>query len=399
MKRHFATCWALGVLAIALGTSARAQDPAVAAPVIDKQAAQEAYDKAEKEYEEVLLKIGDLRGEFQEATDARRKEINTELQPIIRMAQEKVANWSKAALDLYKAAPNENEDVSNLLVGMSHHLVVGSAPPSATGGNHMGGDQYEEALPIIKALIEGGHPEKQLYVWGGVAAVCVGDFDTAQKYLEAAQESGALSERNEFNMQAVRYLSELDRFRKDWEAEQAIREAEAKADNLPRVKFTTTKGEIVIELFENEAPIATANMISLVKSGFYTDVVFHRVLPQFMAQGGDPTGTGSGGPGYSIACECYEANARKHFRGTLSMAHAGRDTGGSQFFLCFVPTDFLNGRHTAFGRVVEGMEVLGKLQRIDPSKQGPYPVPDKILKAEVIRDRGHAYDFEKLPER
>ncbi|MEN0110985.1 MAG: peptidylprolyl isomerase, partial [Planctomycetota bacterium] len=133
------------------------------------------------------------------------------------------------------------------------------------------------------------------------------------------------------------------------------------------------------------------------KDGFYDGLTFHRVIPHFMAQGGDPRGTGSGGPGYSIACECYRPDARMHFRGTLSMAHAGRDSGGSQFFLCFMPTTHLDGQHTVFGRVVEGFDALGELQVIDPQKGGPRP--DRIESAKVLRDRGHAYEFKKLPGR
>jgi peptidyl-prolyl cis-trans isomerase B (cyclophilin B) len=154
----------------------------------------------------------------------------------------------------------------------------------------------------------------------------------------------------------------------------------------------------VIELFENEAPQATANFITLVKSGFYNGLSFHRVLPQFMAQGGDPKGDGTGGPGYSIRCECYEPNYRHHFRGSLSMAHAGRDTGGSQFFLTFIETPHIDGRHTVFGRVIEGFDVLGELQKRDPGAASP-PAQDKIIKAEVLRDRGHEYTFDKLPAR
>ncbi|NMG23056.1 peptidylprolyl isomerase, partial [Brasilonema bromeliae] len=149
--------------------------------------------------------------------------------------------------------------------------------------------------------------------------------------------------------------------------ERAIREKEAKADDLPRVKLSTTEGDMVVELYENEAPNTVANFVSLVEKGFYNGLTFHRVLEDFMAQGGDPTGTGSGGPGYNIPCECYQPNARKHFPATLSMAHAGRDTGGSQFFITFVQTKHLDGKHTVFGRVIEGQEVLDKLQRIDPS--------------------------------
>ena len=116
-------------------------------------------------------------------------------------------------------------------------------------------------------------------------------------------------------------------------------------------------------------------------------------IPQ--AQGGCPEGTGTGGPGYNIYCECYDKTYRKHFRGSLSMAHAGRDTGGSQFFLTFRPTTHLDGRHTVFGRVVKGMDVLAKLQRRDPSKPAQQQ-PDKILTAEVIRKRDHAYEPTKV---
>src|SRR5690606_2930191 len=134
--------------------------------------------------------------------------------------------------------------------------------------------------------------------------------------------------------------------------------------------------------------------ITLVEDQFYDGLTFHRVLPHFMAQGGDPNGDGSGGPGYEIPCECYKPEARMHFRGSLSMAHAGRDTGGSQFFITFLPTAHLNGRHTVFGRVIEGLDVLDQLQRRDPESASA-PEPDKIVKAEVLRKRDHEYTFKK----
>jgi cyclophilin family peptidyl-prolyl cis-trans isomerase len=170
------------------------------------------------------------------------------------------------------------------------------------------------------------------------------------------------------------------------------------------VKLSTNKGDIVPELFENEAPQSVANFLTLVKAGFYNGVSFHRVLHAFMAQGGDPKGDGTGGPGYSIHDECNQPNYRHHFRGSLSMAHtAVPDSGGSQFFLTFIPTGHLDGKHTVFGRVIEGMDVLGELQKRspsgDPQHEAALPPPDKILKAEVLRDRGHEYTFEKLPGR
>ncbi|MFM7845897.1 MAG: peptidylprolyl isomerase [Planctomycetota bacterium] len=159
---------------------------------------------------------------------------------------------------------------------------------------------------------------------------------------------------------------------------------------MPRVKIKTTKGDMVVELFENEAPETVGNFINLVESKFYNGLLFHRVLGNFMAQGGCPIGTGTGDPGYKIYCEWPKDNHRSHFRGTLSMAHAGKDTGGSQFFLTFVPTSHLNGRHTVFGRVIEGLDVLAKIQRINPEDPSRTP-PDKMLEVTVLRKRDHEY--------
>jgi len=145
-----------------------------------------------------------------------------------------------------------------------------------------------------------------------------------------------------------------------------------------------------------------ANFISLVEKGYYDGLTFHRVISEFMAQGGCPDGTGGGGPGYTIPCETDNPKARKHFRGTLSMAHAGKNTGGSQFFITFVPTEHLDGKHTAFGRVLTvdgGMSVLSKLERIDPSRPIPGQEPDKIIEMKVLRKRNHEYVPQKLPKR
>lgn len=360
-----------------------------------------AFQAAVGDYQDNMRAIEKLWAEYQTADEGRQTVINEELKPLVASAKTKVNAMVDAAIESYKADPNGDQQVTDLLLEVAEFRVVGK-------GEQGGGDQFESALPVIEALIDGGHEKAELPVWGVLAAICANEFDLADKFAKIARDTGALAAppqdegAAEVHGQAVRYLSEIDRYRARWEKEKAIREKEAIADNNPRVKFSLTKGDIVIELFEDQAPIATANIITLVKKGYYDGLIFHRVLPHFMAQGGDPTGTGSGGPGYSIACECYEPDAREHFRGSLSMAHAGRDTGGSQFFLCFVPTDFLDGstpgsHHTVFGRVVEGIDVIGDIQIIDPDKRGPKP--DQIIKAEVLRDRGHAYDFEKLPGR
>ena len=155
---------------------------------------------------------------------------------------------------------------------------------------------------------------------------------------------------------------------------------------LPQVMLETSKGKVVLELFEDEAPNTVANFISLVEKGFYDGLTFHRVIDGFMAQGGDPTGRGTGGPGYRIACECYRDDARKHERGSIAMAHAGRDTGGSQFYITFKPTPHLNGRHTVFGRVISGMDAIDKFNRTADGGK-----PEVIKKATVLSKRNHDY--------
>ena len=126
----------------------------------------------------------------------------------------------------------------------------------------------------------------------------------------------------------------------------------------------TNHGPIHLELYPDDAPKTVDNFVKLVNDGFYDRVIFHRVIPDFMIQGGDPTGTGSGGPGYKFEDE-VKTNPRKHQVGSLSMANAGPNTNGSQFFITHVATDWLNGKHTVFGQVVKGQEVVNVIQSGD----------------------------------
>ena len=133
-------------------------------------------------------------------------------------------------------------------------------------------------------------------------------------------------------------------------------------------KVTTSKGVMYIKLFGDEAPNTVANFAHLANTGFYNGLNFHRVIPGFMAQGGCPLGTGTGGPDWAIPCET-DKNVHKHVKGTLSMAHAGPNTGGSQFFICFVSCPHLDGVHTVFGAIeeddAESMAVLDSIQGQD----------------------------------
>ncbi|MBI9053907.1 MAG: peptidylprolyl isomerase [Bacteroidales bacterium] len=135
---------------------------------------------------------------------------------------------------------------------------------------------------------------------------------------------------------------------------------------MKKADIITEKGTMKVEFFENDAPGTVENFLKLSKEGFYDGLTFHRVIPNFVIQGGCPDGTGMGGPGYNIKCELDGEN-QYHDRGVLSMAHAGRDTGGSQFFVCHSRenTAHLDRNHTVFGKVFEGLEVIDAIQQGD----------------------------------
>jgi len=133
----------------------------------------------------------------------------------------------------------------------------------------------------------------------------------------------------------------------------------------------TSRGTIIVDLFDEETPGTVGNFAKLANEGFYDGTRFHRVIPNFMIQGGDPysrsandSRAGTGGPGYKIKCETH-LNTHKHLAGTLSMAHAGKDTGGSQFFICHSPQAHLDGKHTVFGQVTGGMDVVNAIVKND----------------------------------
>jgi cyclophilin family peptidyl-prolyl cis-trans isomerase len=259
-------------------------------------------------------------------------------------------------------------------------------------------DYRRDRLSAAKALVDAVQakaPEtKGLNNLAGMIAYHLDAFEEAKTLLGKAKETGQLS------LEGDTFLSDIDNAIASWKVETTLREQAKSDDTLPRVQIETKHGNIVLELFEDHAPQTVASFISLVEEGFYDKdgMSFHRVLANFMAQGGCPTGDGTGGPGYSIYCECYREDARHHFRGSVSMAHSGRDTGGSQFFVMFNRAAHLDGKHTVFGHVVEGLDVLEKLQRRDPSRDGQ-PEAESILKASVLRKRDHEYTPIKVEDK
>ena len=335
-----------------------------------------SFQQVFDEWKYVLRDLRNLQQEFGVANEGDLKTIRERYQAKLDEARTLISELRVAGLASYEKSPNTDRELTRFLVKLAQD-----------DAKH---DRFERAFQTAQTLIKHRCDDKSLYDIAGTAAVCTHRFELAKKHLTEADSLGVLKSGSD-------YLPVIEELQANWEEEQKIREAEAD-DNLPRVKLQTNKGDIVVELFENEAPDTVGNFIYLVEKGYYDGLTFHRVLPGFMAQGGCNKGDGTGGPGYKIYCECLKGNYRRHFAGSLSMAK-GRlpNTGGSQFFLNFAPTSYLDGAHTVFGRVVEGMDVLPKLQRRNPEKSEDLSiVPDRIIKAEVLRKRP---DREYLPNK
>ena len=342
------------------------------------------FARINKEYNDLIASLGALKIEYNTATDtAKKSEIYKQLKEGFVKATAMEKQVVAAAEAAYKEAPNSDANIAELL--------------TAILGDDVKTEDYEAAFALGKTLMDNKCANKYVPALAGVAAYCVNEYDLAGAWLNAARATGTLSKLSEemHREDYANYPDMIEMVKAGWAKEKQIREAEAKAGDLPRVVMKTSAGEMEIELFENEAPNTVLNFITLVEKGFYNGLKFHRVLPCFMAQGGDPKGDGTGGPGYTIPCECGRPDHRLHFRGSLSMAHAGPDTGGSQFFLTFVPTKHLDGKHTVFGRVVSGFDVLAKLKRRNP-QDATVGAADTIIEAKVKSKRPHSYDAKDL---
>lgn len=336
--------------------------------------------KAAQAYAEILSawkghlgQLRALREKYKQAEVADLEQIKSDYEAQLEAAQQLVPALRDAAVAAFQAAANEDRQLVRFLAGMLKDDVAQ--------------DRFEDAFALGQVLVQGDCDEKTVFDAAGMAAFATNHFDEADAYWAQASQYGVLDAKHQD------FRGAIADYKKYYAEEQEILKREAEANDLPRVELATTQGTIVLELFENEAPDTVGNFVSLVEKGYYDGLTFHRVLPGFMAQGGCPKGDGTGGPGYNIYCECQKPDYRKHFRGSLSMAKTQRrDTGGSQFFLTFLPTPQLNGEHTVFGRVLDGLEVLAKFQRRDPSDAEQQTLePDKILKAKMLRKREHVY--------
>jgi len=363
---HLLAAVALLAATVVLVTAENAAQ-AAAAPGPAGKAFADAFATWEKLFEQAAA----LRKQYFDAAPAEQPALAEKYNGLMNQIEQLAPSMAESALAAYQEAPNADANATKMVVGMA--------------AGECSRDNYERAADLTKMLLENGCDSPDLHDPAGIAAFCTNDYAAAADQLKKAQAAGTISDLGK------QFLSLCPTYAELWEKEKALRKQEAADDDLPRVKLETTKGDIVLEMLENEAPQTVGNFVSLVEKGYYDGLTFHRVLENFMAQGGCPDVTGGGGPGYTIKCECHLPEHRKHFRGSLSMAKTpAPDTGGSQFFLTFIPTSHLNGKHTVFGRVVEGMEVLAKIQRRNPLDPNA-AAPDKILKATVLRKRDHEY--------
>jgi len=357
-----------------------------------------AYMDAFAEYREHAKKMTALKLEYQDAKQDRQREIDAQHSELYKQGLDLHKKSVELALDAHDETPNRNPAVINLLY--------------STVGFEFENENYEESVRIFKRLVASGIDKEadRFYVFAGLSALLSMNYTEADEWLKKGQESGEFekifrswsqTEAGDARAQTIsNQLRMMERTKEAWIKEQAIRKAETEAGQqdpakkLPRVEIVTSKGRIVLELFENEAPNTVANFISLVESGYYNDTPFHRVLPTFMAQGGQGKAIN-----FSLDDECGNRfpQYRKHFRGSISMANTGLpNTNSSQFFLTFVPTFHLDGGHTVFGRVVEGIEVLAAIQRFDPrDTKAIIPELDKIKTAKVLNKRDHVYEAKR----
>jgi cyclophilin family peptidyl-prolyl cis-trans isomerase len=259
-------------------------------------------------------------------------------------------------------------------------------------------DCFEGMLPIARGLYENGYSSTQTPMLYALCCLAENEYDQARKPL------GGLLQSESAAPELLDIFNQLEDLEANWQQELESRQADAKGEPLPQAKIVTTKGVVVIEMFENDAPEAVANFVWLAEQGFYNHKSFFLVLDNLVAQTGCPTNDGTGGPGYFVPAETIDKKKRHVFRGSIALKLLPDlpDSGGSQFLFSYLPLADLEAECTVFGRVISGMPNLAKLSRIDPKakkKDDEPPVEvDEIISVEILRKRNHAYEPTRLKQ-
>lgn len=262
---------------------------------------------------------------------------------------------------------------------------------------------YENSYEAAEMMLEAEVTYPFVYQIAARSALLEGKYDRVMKHYNAFVELHGYDKLEDIDKMIGAIVDVYPKF---WEAEKKLLEAEAKADDLPRVRLETSRGPVTLELFENEAPNTVANFIQLVEEGYYDGADFYQVVDDFLAMGGDPVGDGSSTSGKFIPDEHEHPQARQMFRGYLVMAKIPdpRDpktyvanSASSQFAIALMPMIRENRPQTVFGRVIEGMDVVASFRRVDPTEKKEKSMqlpPDRIETAKVLRKRDHEYKVE-----
>ncbi|MFW6169456.1 MAG: peptidylprolyl isomerase [Planctomycetota bacterium] len=344
----------------------------------DMSDARADFEEIFREWTRMLGDLHELEVAFHAATPSKREELFKEHFQTLTDGYSLEDELLSAAMRTYSMHPHKNEDLKEFLLQIASMLVQAEC--------------YEDGLEVSQMLLDSDIDEVAVYQNAAEAAFACSQFDVAEQCLRIIERGKGNTEENS------QRLALMDVYKKEWKREQELRETEQLANDLPRVLLVTVRGEIEIELFEDQAPNTVANFIKLVEDGFYDGLAFHEVEAGVGAFSGCPLGDGTGSPGHFIRHEFDHPDARLHFRGSLSTSSEGPFANGSQFCITFLPTPQREGLSTVFGRVIRGMEVLARLQRRGGDSLSSSTPPDQILAARVVRKRDHAYEPDRIPD-
>lgn len=334
------------------------------------------YRQAQADLKSALREAAELQRKYLgiKTTDEEKEEIGERLEKISKVVSKihpKLFDLAEKAW-LEEPSREDGEFLNFIIQVLETRMTVG---------------EYERANAIMQGLISLKIPEilPDLYDAAGEIAFMLNDFEQAARFFELAEQNKVLSER------CAGFKKDLSYYRSSWAKESVFRQQDSEKKDLPRVTLDTTKGKIVLELYEDQTPNTVANFVYLVEKGYYDGMFFEQVIPGEGAVAGRSLENPDGGPGWTIRDEFDSTNSRNHYRGTISMLRGEPNSAGSTFFISFSPIKDLDGKYVVFGRVVEGMDVLTKLQIMDPVNPDPMAEPDQIEKASAMTKRDHKY--------
>ena len=314
----------------------------------------------------------------------KRKKLQADLALLRQRNSQVVLELLPAAVESFEKFPNTQEIINNYLIQHLKFQLTGQRVGVVPFNPLAAKRSYER-------LRDGGVQQGFLSLLGYRINYILNDFEPARLLAIEAHLNGQKVEQ--------RLMDDLRTITGLWEREMEFRRKEAEKDDNPRVKIEMDVGDIVVELFEDNAPNTVANFIFLVEQGFYDGLTFFQVSIGEVAIAGSPSDDGTGGPGYTIKCECDREDIRHHFTGVIAHYPLAKNLGGSRFLITKQTRLDLNGKTTAFGRVIEGLENVYRIPVVDRTvASNASQVPTKIRRMTVIRKRDHEYKPEKSNE-